>query len=1275
MIRLYQPNPKMRGNLQWPVSAFSYMTGGRNDRREYVVSMDYRDPGISVAARPKYTLSLHGTNPGILRGCCPFDGVTGLKFRRQSAPGHWLGDPALRYSFLYALLSGLWILTSDRLLSLFVTDTATMAHLQSFKGLFFISVSALLIYFLMRKARAHALGERLEKLSTQQAFWPMSMAMLLFSGAIIAGGLLIYHSAREEVTQKTTATLASVARLRAARMESWLRDAARMATEAASSPGFARTFDTWLDQGRTGPGMLARLYEIAETGHFHQVCLYDANGNLLLSTRPTGVMPRLDVDPANPEVVLDDFLLGGRHASSMAMPGIVLPLQRKAGGRPFAWLHVNLDQTRSLAAEDDEFVGEHRVETDLIHGVGEEFIVLTIPSPGQAPLAPVRLPLSHDHSIATQLLGGKRGALSGLDHRQMPSLAYAVPVEGTQWFVIARNDARDAFANLNRLALSAMVMLIILLGLGAWAIAVRYSRLMAVHRGEIERLSLARRYEVLVRHANDCIVIVDAAHRIVDVNDRCLAVYGYSREEMLALSETDLQLPSVPGRTSPFIGSAGRRGPLIYETRHRRRDRQSFPVEISEVAIELDGQMHVQMIIRDITERKANETRIQQLSQLSAVLSRVNHAIAHESRLEDVFDAACQACVQSGGFRLALLGLVEPGSDVMRVSSFSGEQVDALKAFEIDMTRTLPDGRSPALVTAYYEQRPSISRHCEDDPVLQACGQVPDSAAGVIVAVPILYEGRPCGVLSAYSDREDVFVPQAELLLGEIADALSFAIHHFAEEEARRQTGEALRKREAQLLKAEEVAHLGHWDIDLQTGITTWSPQMYTLFDQSPDKGPVSWEALYERHFTPDSIRLTEQGFQRAVASGQRVQVEQEMHFPGRGMAYHSTMIVPVRNALGETTVLHGTVQDVTERRLNEARLGRMAARLAQAATEYEDLYQHAPCGYHSLDEDGVFQRINETELEWLGYLRHELVGKMKLTDLMTPESVARFNETFPLLMEQGEVRDLEQTLICRNGTLLPVIINASVIRDEQGRFIMSRSTLFNMTERKRIEQEREQYLRRLAHMSRHLLNMQEEERKRLSASLHDRTSPNLAAIGLNLSTINLSFAGKMPGALMECLDDIRALLDDTTASIREISADLRPPLLDYAGLLPALEGYIYQFSRRTGMAAEFNTKGFDERPEPEIETLLFRITQEALTNCAKHAQAGSVVVTLEKTGERIILQICDDGIGFDPECLGKDGQGVGLGMLNMREMAEFSGGHFRIDARPGSGTSIRIEI
>lgn len=127
---------------------------------------------------------------------------------------------------------------------------------------------------------------------------------------------------------------------------------------------------------------------------------------------------------------------------------------------------------------------------------------------------------------------------------------------------------------------------------------------------------------------------------------------------------------------------------------------------------------------------------------------------------------------------------------------------------------------------------------------------------------------------------------------------------------------------------------------------------------------------------------------------------------------------------------------------------------LRRSADEIQDIYNNAPCGYHSLDKEGYFIRINDTELSWLGYTREELVGKMKATDIITPASIDKFKANYPLFIKTGSISELDFEFIRKDGTVFPVLLTASAVYDEKGDYIMSRTTLFDVKLHKRMEAE-----------------------------------------------------------------------------------------------------------------------------------------------------------------------------------------------------------------------------
>ncbi len=229
-----------------------------------------------------------------------------------------------------------------------------------------------------------------------------------------------------------------------------------------------------------------------------------------------------------------------------------------------------------------------------------------------------------------------------------------------------------------------------------------------------------------------------------------------------------------------------------------------------------------------------------------------------------------------------------------------------------------------------------------------------------------------------------------------------------------------------------------------------------------------------------------------------------------------------------------------------------------------------------------------------------------------------------------------------------------------------------NVTDKKRVEHERTRDSLKLTALSRRLVAVQEESRRLLARELHDRTSPNLAAIGINLEVAELALQAKDWNEISLRISDNRGLIEDTAVSIREVCADLRSPALDYAGLVPAIEGYATQFAWRTGIVVRLNCPDFEQRLTPELESILFRIFQEAMTNITKHSGATSVSVSMSFQPPHISLEVADNGCGFNIEALEFCS---GQGLINMREMAEFSGGAIAFQSSPECGTRVVVTI
>src|SRR5579863_8912632 len=159
------------------------------------------------------------------------------------------------------------------------------------------------------------------------------------------------------------------------------------------------------------------------------------------------------------------------------------------------------------------------------------------------------------------------------------------------------------------------------------------------------------------------------------------------------------------------------------------------------------------------------------------------------------------------------------------------------------------------------------------------------------------------------------------------------------------------------------------------------------------------------------------------------------------------------------------------------------------------------------------------------------------------------------------------------------------------------------------------------------IINAQEQERQRIARELHDETSQVLTSLLISLAVLEESIT--TPEARKR-IADTRALAHSTLRAIRTLSIDLRPSALDDLGLLPALRWYIKEYQQKVGVAVEFSASGLKERLPAEMETALYRVIQESLTNTAKHAHARHAWVTLSEDAEAVRARVRDDGRGFD---------------------------------------------
>ncbi len=291
-----------------------------------------------------------------------------------------------------------------------------------------------------------------------------------------------------------------------------------------------------------------------------------------------------------------------------------------------------------------------------------------------------------------------------------------------------------------------------------------------------------------------------------------------------------------------------------------------------------------------------------------------------------------------------------------------------------------------------------------------------------------------------------------------------------------------------------------------------------------------------------------------------------------------------------------------------------------------------------------------------LGYSHQELLS-LGISDVH-PDEMPQFRDFAQSVFERGGGWTNELTCLTKTGNSLPAEISASVI-DVEGRTCLI-ALVRDITERKQAEEALRASEARLAVM---------EERQRLARDLHDSAAQALYAI-----TMYAEAARQLLGDRSMAADYFREIRDTAQEALRDMRLllfELRPPALEQEGLVGALQTRLEAVEGRAGLETELEVEEGRQLPL-EIEEGLYRIAQEALNNALKHAQARRITVHLRQTAPATILEIADDGAGFDLTTAREKG---GLGLRGMEERAARLGGRLTVESRPGEGTRVKVTV
>ena len=360
-----------------------------------------------------------------------------------------------------------------------------------------------------------------------------------------------------------------------------------------------------------------------------------------------------------------------------------------------------------------------------------------------------------------------------------------------------------------------------------------------------------------------------------------------------------------------------------------------------------------------------------------------------------------------------------------------------------------------------------------------------------------------------------------------------------------------------------------------------------------------------------------------------------------------------------------------------------------EALMEIRDLYDNAPCGYHSVAPDTTITRINSTELRWLGYTREEVVGKLKVGDIIGAQSVGIFKENFPLFKKTGQLQNLEFEMKRKDGTTFPALLNSTAIYDAQGTFVSSRSIVVDNSERKALEQQLRDVNTRLVHLN-------EEKNHFLGIATHDLKSPLNGVLGLvnlmklqhtNLTSDQLQYLNLMEGSCVNMHMLIQNLLDVTR--IEQGKNGINKEYIAINSLLKKQYHVFKQTAEKKNISLilEDHVPDFQFHTDPEM---LNRILENLISNAIKFSPAHKeVAINVVRTETHIRIEVLDQGPGLsagDKQKLfgkfqrlsarptgGETSSGLGLSIV--KEMVLALNGSIVVESEENKGAKFIVQL
>ncbi len=479
------------------------------------------------------------------------------------------------------------------------------------------------------------------------------------------------------------------------------------------------------------------------------------------------------------------------------------------------------------------------------------------------------------------------------------------------------------------------------------------------------------------------------------------------------------------------------------------------------------------------------------------------------------------------------------------------------------------------------------------------------------------------------------------------------------EKERLRKLAEAkLEQSELLLNKAQQIAHIGSWELNLQTDKKIWSNEIFKIFGLSSEEIEPSQEKFLS-FVHPEDLGFVKNNIKLAFKELRNMSFYNRI-IPKDGTIRHIYYESKFEfNKQEKPILLHGIIQDITEKVLAEKEKEFDETNLSALINNTTDLIWSVDRNFNLITSNEAFDKM-------ITHVSGKSIAKGKniLAPGLNDELLIRFKGFY----EQAFLGEIFTKTERYNSSWLE--ISFYPIR-ERDKVVGTACYLRDITERKKAEEEILQKNEQLRYLASHLQFIREFERTTISREIHDELGQQLTALKMDLGWI-LHKQNNAEKVVVAKLNEMLKMSDDIINTIRRISSDLRPAIIDDLGLIPALEWKCNDFEEKMGIACKFVSTVKERRFENDFGINVYRILQETLTNVSRHAEAKSVTVSVSENESELFLEITDDGKGISNE---KIHTGKTLGILGMQERAALLGGKLIIEGTKNKGTHTKLTL